>query len=154
MPALANLPTGLYRHHKGGWYQVLGTARCSETLQGMVVYRALGQQADQDWAATWVRPAAMFSETVNVAGQWQPRFTPINPATLPMADLPTARTLVAWFTRQAAEWGVHLRPPPPEPTTCCGRGCNGCVWEGFYSATHHWRSDAEAALQAGRKVFA
>ncbi|WP_416142329.1 oxidoreductase-like domain-containing protein [Hydrogenophaga sp.] len=40
-----------------------------------------------------------------------------------------------------------MRPPPPEPTTCCGRGCNGCVWEGFYEALHHWRVDALAWLE-------
>ncbi|WP_291087248.1 oxidoreductase-like domain-containing protein [Hydrogenophaga sp.] len=40
-----------------------------------------------------------------------------------------------------------LRPPPPEPATCCGRGCNGCVWEGFYEALHHWRTDALALLR-------
>ncbi|MFW5330596.1 oxidoreductase-like domain-containing protein [Hydrogenophaga sp. ZJX-1] len=39
-----------------------------------------------------------------------------------------------------------MRPPPPEPTACCGRGCNGCVWEGFYEALHHWRVDALALL--------
>lgn len=44
--------------------------------------------------------------------------------------------------------GLVLRPPPPEPTTCCGRGCNGCVWEGFYAAAAYWSEEAAALLSA------
>jgi hypothetical protein len=47
---------------------------------------------------------------------------------------------------RAAAAGIVLRAPPPEPTTCCGRGCNGCVWEGFYDAARLWEEDALAAL--------
>ncbi len=46
------------------------------------------------------------------------------------------------MVQRAQEAGVALRPPPPEPTTCCGRGCHGCVWEGFYAAVDYWRKDA------------
>lgn len=42
--------------------------------------------------------------------------------------------------------GVTLRRPPPEPTSCCGRGCQGCVWEGFYAAAQFWVEDAQLAL--------
>ena len=60
---------GIYRHYKGQRYQVLGTARHSETLDELVVYRALyGEHG------LWVRPAAMFAETVVVAGVPVPRF--------------------------------------------------------------------------------
>ena len=60
---------GIYRHYKGQRYRVLGTARHSETLELLVVYRALyGEHG------LWVRPAAMFSETVELDGEPIPRF--------------------------------------------------------------------------------
>jgi hypothetical protein len=42
--------------------------------------------------------------------------------------------------------GVSLRAPPPQPTTCCARGCHGCVWEGFYAAAQYWQEEAERQL--------
>lgn len=50
--------------------------------------------------------------------------------------------------RQAAELGQVLREPPPEPTTCCGRGCNGCVWESYYAAAAWWQEEALQTLDA------
>jgi hypothetical protein len=142
LPPLNATPPGLYRHYKGGWYDVLDTVRCSETLQGMTLYRAL-----YGGFGLWVRPAAMFAERGVFEGREQARFTPHDPALLPLGDLPTAHALIAHLRGRARrERGLDLdtalRPPPPEPTTCCGRGCNGCVWEGFYEALHHWRVDA------------
>ena len=49
--------------------------------------------------------------------------------------------------QQAGAQGLALRAPPPEPTTCCGRGCNGCVWEGFLDAAEYWRQEALLQLQ-------
>lgn len=49
--------------------------------------------------------------------------------------------------QRLAKAGAVLRAPPLAPTTCCGRGCNGCVWEGFYDAANYWRDDALEALQ-------
>jgi hypothetical protein len=75
-----------------------------------------------------------------------------DPSLLPLGDLPTARVLIAHLRAMAEQRGVcldtALRRPPPEPTSCCGRGCNGCVWEGFYEALHHWRVDALDTLAA------
>lgn len=76
---------------------MINTVRCSETLHGMTLYRAL-----YGGLGLWVRPAAMFNES-----------------------------------------GVF----EAEPTTCCERGCNGCVWEGFYAAMNHCRTDALAPLR-------
>lgn len=43
---------------------------------------------------------------------------------------------------RARAGGVTLRAMPALPTTCCGRGCNGCVWEGYYSAVEVWIEEA------------
>jgi hypothetical protein len=65
----SELKTGRYRHYKGGEYQVLGVARHSETEEQLVVYRPLyGERG------LWVRPLAMFTETIERDGRVQPRF--------------------------------------------------------------------------------
>lgn len=72
LPPLHPTPPGLYRHYKGGLYEVVGTARHSETLEPMTVYRALyGEQG------LWVRPAAMFGGTLAVDGVERRRFEPL-----------------------------------------------------------------------------
>ena len=60
----------------------------------------------------------------------------------PLSDLDTTRRVFAVLRRRLDATGIALRAPPPEPDTCCGRGCNGCVWEGFYAAAAHWRDEA------------
>lgn len=66
------IETGKYRHFKGNEYEVLYTARHSETLEEMVVYRALyGERG------IWVRPASMWNEIVERDGKTFRRFTKI-----------------------------------------------------------------------------
>ena len=65
---------GRYRHYKGQEYTVLGVARHSETEEELVVYRQ--EYGDR---SLWVRPQAMFLETVEVAGQTVPRFQYLGP---------------------------------------------------------------------------
>ena len=66
------LKKGKYRHFKGKEYELLEIATHSETLEQMVVYRAL--YGDR---GIWVRPAGMWSETVERDGYCGPRFTPL-----------------------------------------------------------------------------
>ena len=70
-------------------------------------------------------------------------------ARMPLSDKQSAQALFAHAQAHAVQLGVTLRAPPPEPTSCCGRGCNGCVWEGFFAAAAYWREDALEALTAG-----
>ena len=60
---------GLYRHYKGNDYFVFQMATHSETREPLVFYRCL--YGDYSW---WVRPLAMFNETVELAGETIPRF--------------------------------------------------------------------------------
>ena len=67
---------GVYRHYKGLDYQVIGSARHSETEEVMVLYHPLyGDKSAQEY---WVRPLAMFTETVRVDGRDVPRFAPVS----------------------------------------------------------------------------
>lgn len=65
-----SLRPGLYRHFKGNLYVVLGTGRHSETGELMAIYHRAGTPTD-----LWVRPLAMFTETVERDGYRGPRFT-------------------------------------------------------------------------------
>ena len=61
--------TGKYRHYKGNEYEVIGIAKHSETLEEMVVYKALYGDGE-----IWVRPIHMWNEEVNVNGKTVHRF--------------------------------------------------------------------------------
>jgi cupin 2 domain-containing protein len=76
-----SIKPGRYRHYKGNEYTVVGTARHSESLEEMVVYR-------QEYGAhgLWVRPKSMFSETVMADGRDVPRFLPSGPSSEHIAE--------------------------------------------------------------------
>jgi hypothetical protein len=66
------LKKGIYKHYKGNLYEVVLTARHTETEEWMVVYKALyGEEG------MWVRPYDMFMEKVKIESVWIPRFEKI-----------------------------------------------------------------------------
>lgn len=69
MSEVTNIKLGKYRHYKGNMYEVLGVATHSEDESKLVVYRTLYGNYD-----LWVRPFAMFTETVEIDDQIVPRF--------------------------------------------------------------------------------
>lgn len=66
---MQEIKLGKYRHFKGNEYEVIGIAKNSETLEDMVVYKALYGDG-----GLWVRPLAMWNETVEVNGKTSKRF--------------------------------------------------------------------------------
>ena len=61
--------TGIYRHYKGGVYEVQSVTKHSETLEPLVIYRSMS-----DPEAIWARPVHMWNEAIIVDGESQPRF--------------------------------------------------------------------------------
>lgn len=64
-----NIKLGRYRHFKGNEYEVICLAKNSETLETMVVYRALYGNGE-----IWVRPASMWDENLDCDGKVCKRF--------------------------------------------------------------------------------
>jgi hypothetical protein len=64
------LEQGIYEHYKGNRYEVIGVGKDTETEEPVVIYRPL-YESD---VAYWVRPYAMFMETVMIDGHTIPRF--------------------------------------------------------------------------------
>ena len=70
---MKKITLGIYQHYKGKYYQVLGTARHSETLEELIVYKAL-YRSEFGLNSFWVRPRKMFQQKVKVDGKSVPRF--------------------------------------------------------------------------------
>lgn len=70
---VAKIKSGRYRHYKGKFYEVLGTARHSETLEEFVLYKAL-YPTKFGRNSLWVRPLKMFKEKILRDGQRVARF--------------------------------------------------------------------------------
>ena len=71
-----SIEPGIYRHFRTrNTYEVIGVARHTETMETMVVYRALYESPEFGPDAIWVRPLAMFTENVTLDGKTIPRFT-------------------------------------------------------------------------------
>ena len=68
------LKPGRYKHYKGKYYEVIGVAHHSETLEKLFVYKALYAIDDLGEGSLWVRPLEMFLEKVFVDGIEVPRF--------------------------------------------------------------------------------
>lgn len=68
---------GRYRHYKGNQYEVICIARHSETMEELVVYRALYEHPELGAGSVWVRPRAMFLEEIDVDGRRVRRFAPL-----------------------------------------------------------------------------
>ena len=79
LPPLPEIALGSYVHYEGLRYEVLGVARHSETREPLVLYRPLYGEG-----GLWVRPHAMFIETVDIDGARRPRFA-LEPPAPPIA---------------------------------------------------------------------
>lgn len=100
LPPLPTVEPGRYRHYKGHEYEVLGVVRHSESLEPMVLYRPL-----HGTGGGWVRPHAMFGETVELDGRRVPRFARIadaEAAATPAADPVGEPDLAATVERMEA----------------------------------------------------
>ena len=70
------IPLGIYRHYKGNQYEVVGFAKHSETLEDVVIYKALYGEG-----GIWVRPLSMWDNPIEVDGKTVKRFEYVDKST-------------------------------------------------------------------------
>jgi hypothetical protein len=78
------IPTGIYRHFKGGSYEVIGTAQLVDTSEWFVIYRPL--YGNRELVA---RRLTEFASTVRQDGREVPRFLLETPASSERQESPS-----------------------------------------------------------------
>ena len=71
---MEDLQLGIYQHFKGNLYEVIAVGKDSDTLEDLVVYKALYDSAEFGKNAIWIRPKEKFCEEIIVDGKKIPRF--------------------------------------------------------------------------------
>ncbi|MCX6789208.1 MAG: DUF1653 domain-containing protein [Candidatus Gribaldobacteria bacterium] len=71
---MAEIKLGKYQNYKGNFYEVLGVAKHTETMEDFVVYKSLYDSPEFPIGSIWLRPKEMFFGQVEVNGQKVPRF--------------------------------------------------------------------------------
>lgn len=75
---MSRIKPGKYQHYKGNLYEVIGVGRNSETMEEVVLYRALYDSPEFGNNSLWVRPKKMFLELIEHKGKLVPRFRMVN----------------------------------------------------------------------------
>ena len=57
-----------------------------------------------------------------------------------------AKKWISALSAELSRQNIPFRDAPEEPTSCCGRGCNGCVWDGYLHAVGYWCDQARELL--------
>ena len=71
---MEKIKLGKYQHYKGGFYEILGVGKNTETMEDFVVYKSLYKTSKFPIGSIWIRPKEMFFEQVEMNGQKIPRF--------------------------------------------------------------------------------